>query len=261
MPRTLEGREAQSPDEVALGRVEARTLGVGVGDDVTFTGSAGDETYRVVGLVVVPSVGGSDGVGEGAVMTAEGLLRVEPEPDAVNAAVEVREGLPRRAAVKIAQSIGAYAGDGETVGESLPSSIINLDRIVSVPVVLAGVFALLAVVTLLHGLVVSFNARRTDLAVLRALGADGSWVSRSVHWQATILAAVPFALGVPFGLAFGAALFRAVIDRVGAVPDPSLPFLVLLITGVGLVLLANVVALVPVLRARQIKAVDHLRPE
>jgi putative ABC transport system permease protein len=133
--------------------------------------------------------------------------------------------------------------------------------VVSVPVILAGVFALLAVVTLLHGLVVSFNARRKDLAVLRALGADGSWVSRSVHWQASVLAAVPFVLGLPFGLVFGAVLFRGVITRLGAVPDPSLPLLALLITGVALVVLANAVAVVPALRARRFRAVDHLRPE
>lgn len=75
----------------------------------------------------------------------------------------------------------------------------RMARIRSIPFLLAGMVALLAVLTVVHVMLTSVRNRRRDVAVLRALGADGPWVSRAVHWQATTFSLVPLAIGVPLG--------------------------------------------------------------
>jgi predicted lysophospholipase L1 biosynthesis ABC-type transport system permease subunit len=109
--------------------------------------------------------------------------------------------------------------------------------------------------------VVSFQARRFDLAVLRALGAGGGWVSRAVHWQATVLVVVPALIGVPVGLVAGAVLFRTVVGRLGLVPDPTYPLLVVGLAVAAGVVAANLVAVLPAIRARHLRTVTQLRPE
>ena len=93
-PERLIGRLPSGPDEVALGRVTAGDLGLEVGDELALTGPGGDGVYRVVGLAVVPGFAGYSGVGVGGVVTAEGLLRLEPEPDASLAAIALRPDAP-----------------------------------------------------------------------------------------------------------------------------------------------------------------------
>ena len=93
-PARLVGRLPAGPDEVALGRVTAGELDLEVGDELELTGPGGAAVYRVVGLAVVPGFAGYGGVGQGGVMTAEGLLRLEPAPDASLAAITLRSGAP-----------------------------------------------------------------------------------------------------------------------------------------------------------------------
>ena len=57
----------------------------------------------------------------------------------------------------------------------------------------------LALLTVSHGMLTSMRNRRRDLAILRSLGADRGWITRAVHWQATLLTALPVVIGVPAG--------------------------------------------------------------
>jgi hypothetical protein len=61
---------------MVLGRVTARQLGVDVGDEVTVAGAEGTVAFQVTGLAVIPSIEGGDGIGEGGVVTVEGLRRL-----------------------------------------------------------------------------------------------------------------------------------------------------------------------------------------
>ena len=75
-PRVIDGRLPASSDEIALGGVTADELDVGIGDELTLTGATGAASYRIVGQVVVPSIGVNNGVGEGGLMT----LTAAPTP-------------------------------------------------------------------------------------------------------------------------------------------------------------------------------------
>ncbi len=79
-PHLLSGRLPSGADEVALGRNTARQLHLHAGATLDLVRDSDDghtdrAEYRVVGLVVVPTIAGNDGIGKGAVMTAPGFAR------------------------------------------------------------------------------------------------------------------------------------------------------------------------------------------
>jgi ABC-type lipoprotein release transport system permease subunit len=189
-------------------------------------------------------------VGQDAVVTMDGLRRLDAQAVPVAAGIQLRPGAP--------------AGKAEELGlgqADQPLVIVNLARIRAIPFLLAGLVALLAVLTVVHVMLTSVRNRRRDVAVLRSLGADRPWVSRAVHWQATTFSLVPLAIGVPLGLSAGRGVFYAFVDRVGAVPDASFPFLLLAAVVVGFMVLANAVAALPARRARRLKPAPLLTPE
>jgi putative ABC transport system permease protein len=152
-------------------------------------------------------------------------------------------------------------GEREAGRESPPTSIVNVARVRRIPVLLAGLLVVLALVTLVHSLLVSINGRRRDLAVLRALGADGGWIGRAVHSQATVLTIVPLLVGIPLGLLAGSVVYRAFVDRIGALPDPVIPVLLIVGLCAVLVLVANVVSVVPAFQARSVSTSQLLHEE
>ena len=245
-PKVLAGRLPVGADELALGRVTARQLGVHLGDRLELAGVAGKGTYRVVGVAVVPTLGAIDGAGVGGVTTSDGLARLDSAPSYNLAAVVLKPGVP----ATVANDIAIRLGEPSAGRESPPTSIVTVARVRRIPALLAGLLVALALVTLVHSLLVSINGRRRDLAVLRALGADGGWIGRAVHSQATVLTIVPLAVGIPLGLLAASVIFRAFVDRIGALPDPVIPGLLIVSLCAALVLIANVVCVLPARQAR-----------
>ena len=49
----------------------------GIGDEVNVQGPGGSATYRIVGRVVIPSLGDSQAVADGAILTGAGLDRLD----------------------------------------------------------------------------------------------------------------------------------------------------------------------------------------
>lgn len=245
-PKILAGRLPAADDEIALGALIAKRLDVGVGSDVTVEGADQPRQFRVTGLAVVPGVEGLDGVGQDGVVTMGGLRSVDPEAMPRTAAVSLRPGAPP----STAERLGVLGESGSS--GSIPGSITNLARIRSIPFLLAWILGALAMLTVVHVMVTSVRNRRRDVAVLRALGADGRWITRAVHWQATTLSVVPLALGVPAGLVAGRLVFEAFAGSLGAVPDASFPYALVSALIAGIAVLTNVVATVPARRARRL---------
>ena len=250
-PRVLAGRLPAAEDEIALGRLIAHTLGAGVGTDLTLETEDSSRRFRVTGLAVVPGVEGLDGVGQDAIVTIGGLTRLNPSAVPSAAVVRLRAGAPADTAERL-----GFAG-----GNSTPAVITNVARIRSIPFLLALLVGALAVLTVVHVMVTSVHNRRRDLAVLRSLGADGRWITRAVHWQATAFSLVPLAIGTPLGLVVGRQVFEAFADTVGTVPEASFPYGLLAAVFIGLVAVANVVAAVPAYRARHVAPALLLNPE
>jgi ABC-type lipoprotein release transport system permease subunit len=253
-PPVRSGRLPASDDEIALGAVTARELGAGIGDTVDLVGRTGRATLRVTGIAVVPGLGASEGIGEGAVLTMPGLAMLDSTAQVVDAGVTFRPGsnpIPRYA---------KYLSGGPP-DPYVPAVIVNIDRVRAIPYVLAGLLAALAVLTVGHTLLTSLRARRHDIAVLRSLGADRRLVSHTVHWQATLFTLVPAVLAVPAGLILGRLIFGAYADGIGAIGTASLPLLTLTGMMIGVVLLANMVALFPAWQARRASPAGVLQSE
>jgi hypothetical protein len=247
-PPVIEGRLPQGSDEIALGRLVADHFGVGVGDPLTVTGPAGERTLTVSGLAVITGIDGVEGVGQDGLVTLDGLRQLDAEAVATAGGIRLRPGAPPDAAQRLASALGL-----EGLGEfSRPAVIVNAGRVRTIPYLIAGVLGALALLNLVHQLIVSTHRRRQDIAVLRALGAGSRWVSGVVHWQVSLFTLVVLAVSAPAGIIAGQFVYRAFVDRIGALDTVTLPLALLAAAAVGLVLLANVVATPNAMRARRL---------
>lgn len=247
-PHVFEGRLADGADEIAIGRAVARRLGVGVGDDLAVAGPGGARTLTITGLAVIPAVEGGDGVGEGGLVTFDGLLRIDPSAGPTAAGMRLRpEASPDAARQRLSETTGMAVGPGF----DRPGVILNVGRVRSIPYLVAAVLGVLLLLNLAHHLILSLHRRRRDIAVLQALGADSRWVTGVVHWQASLFTLLVAGLGTPVGIMAGRVVYRAFVGRIGAVDTVTVPIGIVAATLVGLVVLANVVAAPSARRARQ----------
>jgi putative ABC transport system permease protein len=256
-PKVLSGRLPVSEDEIALGRLAARDLDVGVGDELTLEGVDDQHAFRVTGLAIVPSVGSNEGVGQDGLVTFGGLQRIDPSVVANSPIFNVRPDSPPGTAMRIVLENGAP----DTGDSSAPAAVANLGRVRAIPYLLAALLGMLATLTVAHVMLTSINNRRRDVAIVRCLGADRSWITRAVHWQATSFIVAPLVIGTPVGLIVGRLVFRSFADSVGAVNGASLPFVLVGAIVAGLVVLANLAAAVPARRARRLAPALLLQSE
>ncbi len=256
LPDVLTGRLPQSADEIVLGTLDARRLGVGVGDSLTVTTERGDTTLRVTGLAVIPGIDQNDGIGEGGIVTWPGLLRIDPSATASAAGFELRPGAPADTVTRLSGRMGMQVG--ATTG---PAQIINIGRVRNIPFLVATTLALFLTLSLTHQLAVSARHRRRDVGILKALGADRSFVTEVVHVQATVFTAVVVAVAVPIGIIGGQSVFRLFTKSIGARGVAPVPIALLASCVLALLVLANLVASIPARRARRLDPAVQLMEE
>lgn len=110
---------------------------------------------------------------------------------------------------------------------------------------LAAGLALGAVVALALTLSASSRRRRRDLALLKALGFTHRQLASAVAWQASVTAVIGVIAGIPTGIAIGRELWTVFARDIYAVPEPTVPVLSLVLVGIGAIVLANAVAVIP----------------
>ncbi len=252
-PLVLRGRVPAGPDEIALGAIAARDLGTEVGRSVTVRTDAGEHDLRVSGIVVVPGVDGGDGVGQGGVVTWPAMLRLDPEAQATSALADLVGGGDAATIHRLAREAGVQGGSPDP-----PAVVVNLDRVRSLPYLVAGSLGALAALALAHQLLVAARHRRRDLAVLGALGAAPRWRASIVRWQATLLALATVVVAVPVGIGSGRAVYRSFVDRTGALDRVTVPAGWLLVVAVATLVVANLAAAVPARRVRRQRIAGEL---
>ena len=268
-PTVVRGRVPNGPTEVALGASTLRAGHLSVGDSVSVTRSSGSTaSFDVVGQVVLPGLtqyGASDqaALGVGALFTEDGLASVTGATKGsfnytVTATlISLRSGTTTKDLDAILTK--RFGRNAFAVSASRePADVASYRRIRATPLVLAALLGLLSAVTVGHALIVAVRRRRTDLAVLRAIGFTPGQVSRAVAWQATTVALIAAVVGIPFGLLLGRLAWSAVADQLGVVDTPVVPFAALVALPAA-VLFANLVALVPGRRAARLRPVQILR--
>lgn len=239
-PATIEGRAPAAGDEVALGAVSARQLGVGVGDEVEVEGEEADLSLRVTGLVALNIAFDMERVGEGALVAtaaAEDLgFDLSEAPGTV--LVSFREGVdPDAAVVRLREQWGPVV-----LRPVPPTDVANLERVQTLPLLLAAVVVVLAAVALAASLSATLRRRRSELALLRTIGLLRRQLAATVAVQAAAIVVPAAIAGVVVGVGGGRLVWRSVLHGLGAPEVPASAWIAAVLAPVGSALIAVVLA-------------------
>ncbi|MCA1832997.1 MAG: FtsX-like permease family protein [Actinomycetota bacterium] len=255
LPPATPGRMPTSPDEIAVQRPVLDRLHKHVGDAVQITGPKGSLSARIVGEVVAEIGGGV--FPSGIVMPMPALKRIAPQA-AVNVFfVRFAPNADKAAAIGRLKKLF-----GDTVLLPLRSADLeNLSRISWMPGVLATLLLVLGLATVGHMLIASVRRRRRELAVLKSIGFRRRQIAATVAWQATTTAIASLLIGLPAGIATGRWIWRISAQRLGIVPEPTTPLAAVAFVAVGMVVFANILAVVPAVFAARTQPALALRTE
>jgi ABC-type lipoprotein release transport system permease subunit len=142
--------------------------------------------------------------------------------------------------------------DSEVVQARLPSELVNLDRVQTLPWALAAFLAVVAVLAVAHAVVSTVRRRRRDLAILRTLGFVDRQLSALVRWEGSTFALIGLVIGVPLGVVTGRMVWQLVAERMGIDPAATIPLAVLVAIAVATVGAALAAAAIPARRARRV---------
>ena len=142
-----------------------------------------------------------------------------------------------------------------------PAALVNFGASAAFPLLLGGVVAVCGLAALAHLLVVSVTRRRTETGLLRALGMVRRQLATIVFWQATTVAVIAIAAGIPLGIAAGRAIWRAFAISLGVVPVPVVQAWLIVALAAGALLAANALAAVPAMSTARSRPGQLLRTE
>lgn len=258
-PLITAGREPVTIDEIALGSITMDNLGVRIGDRIgaqsmVSSGASGELT--VVGATVVNDTY-EPSPGRGGVVALEWMETYAPEVSTDPYVVRLRPGTD-------VDEFRAVVEGRSTAITSPPIAqvaLLNVQRIGTLPYLLAALIGVLAVASLAHALVLSIRRSRGQLAVWKAMGFTRRQVGAAVAFHATALAGGAAVVGVPLGVIVGRLGWRLVAERIGVVSGPVTPLLGITLTVLGATVTANVIATYPAWRAARVPTAEALRVE
>jgi ABC-type lipoprotein release transport system permease subunit len=260
-PSLIEGHLPTGLDEVALGTQTMRQIGVHIGSTIPVGAEGGKLRMRVVGRVAVPNLFFSfTRPGEGAALSFQAIRRIAPQ--------QTQQGIAEF--IRFAPGVDpeTYLGGLRkrfhqtfVLPQPQSSQLASLTEVGQVPLVLAGILALMAAATLAHTLITSIRRRRLDIAILKTLGFVRGQVSATVAWQATMLGAVAVVIGIPVGIVAGRWGWNVFADHLGVVPDAVVPVLTVLLAIPATIVVANLLAVVPGRIASRLRPGPVLRTE
>lgn len=259
-PPIVSGRAPEQSDEIVLGATTMGDAGKSIGDTVTVRVGDNLVKMRIVGRGVLPALSGGDiaGLGEGALITGDGLARLVPRAARNLFAVRFAEGASEKQKGEV---LGQFEEGASVNMASPPKRVADFDRVNDLPEVLAGLLIVIGAATLVHTLVSAVRRRRRDLAILRTLGFVKAQVRWTVACQATTLTVFALGVGVPLGAAAGRSAWGIFANELGIVPEPVIPLLPVLLTIPVAILIANAVALLPGRTAARTRPAVVLRTE
>lgn len=267
---TIEGRAPTDADaggmpEIALGPTTIRRVGLRLGDVVEFFYATEDESGehrsaqqgRVVGIAAIPPLPwAATEPGEGAVMTVGAIRRFSPGGAGGCCFVRFTPGTDLDAARARLED----AGFG-TFLRTKRADLGTLERITRLPVLLSAIFGIMAAGALAHVLVTGLRRRRRDLAILKTLGFVTRQVRSAVVWQASTIAVLCVAAGIPAGIALGRWGWRLIASQFGVVPVSVAPLALVALLVPAAVALATLVSALPARAAARTRPALVLRTE
>ena len=276
-PPLLSGHGFDGAHQVVLGAATMAQLHKRLGDTVEVSSAGSTPTrLKIVGTATMPAIGVAGSahleMGSGALLSykliptgARNVFDVlVPGPNAIF--VRLKSGVDPAAALASLRAIGhkfpQFEGDGGAVlPVQRPAEILNYRTLGTTPLLLGIALACGAVVALGLTLVSSVRRRRTDLALLKALGFTKRQLAGAIAWQASVAVGIGCIVGIPLGIALGRFLWDLFVHQISAVPDPTVPAVSIVLIAVAALVLANVVAAVPGRIAARTPTAQLLRSE
>jgi ABC-type lipoprotein release transport system permease subunit len=259
-PLLRSGRLPAGPDEVAIGAVTARQLGAEVGDTID-VGSAdcgeGQRPLTVSGIAMFNDALLATRIGEGALVDASALEALAVEPTQGVVLVDPPTGMTT------SEARAALRRDyGRTVSMPIvPGDLDALDRVRSLPVLVAAFVGVLALGTLGFTLGSSLRRSRRDVAVLKAVGLTPDQARRAMLVHALALVVAPAVVGTVLGVAAGRIAWSVVASGLGALDLPVVPVLASVAAVPAALLAATAIATRPALVAARTAPSITLRAE
>ena len=241
--------------EVVLGGDTLGSLGRRVGDTVDMSGAP----RQIVGSAVFPAAGQAVSdhsvLGVGIWMDGQDLEEVTSQDAKTSTnAIFVRLRAETDVHAFLASIQAKYQAAGGTIADDArlavfapprPAELIGLKGMAKVPLAFSGILVAGALVALALALVAAVRRGRRDLAVLKTLGFTKGQTYATVASQATATVVLGGLIGVPLGLAAGRVLWSAFAADLGVVSQSRWPVLLVAAAGLGGLMAANLVALLP----------------
>jgi predicted lysophospholipase L1 biosynthesis ABC-type transport system permease subunit len=195
--------------------------------------------------------------GHGGFVTIEWLESAAPEASADPYIVQLAPGT-----------------DADTFAESLPASlrvdvnppvkhpaIQNVERIASLPGVLAAIICALAAASTAHAMVLTIRRARRQLAIWQSLGFTRADARAAVGWHAMTVAVAGLVAGVIIGLVVGHLMWQVITDRLGVESPSAVSIVGVCSLVVGAIVLIRATAAVLARRAIRAPIAAALRAE
>lgn len=251
---TVGGRLPIGPDEVALGASTARDLDTSIGGTIDAVGGP----LEVVGIVALPAIGpvasAHPSLGQGALLTLDGLSaqtdRAYPSlalvrlPDGIDPSTVAAE-VTRDIATAISESPPEFAAPYVNLR---PAEVVGLAPARRTANLLAGLLGIAALLAL--GLTLSSSVRRRGptFAILSSIGFGRRDLRRTVRWQTNVVTVVALLVGLPLGVVAGRTSWSALAHQLRAAANPQVP-LALALAAAAVLVIANLVGELPARRA------------
>jgi len=262
-----DGRMPSAPDEIVLAPTTASDLHAATGSVVRLAGAAAPRALTVAGIGFVPG-GPHNNYDTGAWLTPAGYDRLFRGAHFAFkfhiATVALRPGADVQAVMhRLTAKVRALkGGQGFAVEVTPPPTIILAVRdVAALPLALSAFLAVLAVGAVGHALSIAVRRRRHELAVLRALGLTRRQSRLVIGTQATLLAVIGLAFGVPLGVALGRVLWHAAANTTPLAYNTPWALLALLLIAPVALVAANLLAAWPARRAARLRTAQILRTE
>jgi hypothetical protein len=178
--------------------------------------------------------------------------------------ITFRPGVPVAAASRrLARTLASVKGAQglSFMPPAVPQAILEVRDVAVLPFALGGFLVLLAVGAVGHALATAVRRRRHELAILRTLGITRLESRLVVVTQASVLAAIGLAFGVPLGIAVGRITWRLVAQETPLAYHPPVAVWALALIAPLALLAANLLAAWPGQRAARLRSAQILRAE
>jgi len=270
---TVDGDFPNAKGQVGLGVTTMRQVGAHLGSIVHVTlalpgGGSRTAPFRVVAQMSLPVLGNAVSLGNGAVFTLAGYedAACPPGPKRAICRQQVAESTNGGMLASVVPgprgqaAINYYFNRYRSITTLpiTPTSLINFGEAVNFPLIFGAMLALFGAATLLHLLVVSVSRRRREVGLLKVVGFVDGQIASTVAWQSTTLALIGIVIGVPLGVVVGQVIWRAFANNLGAVPVAVVPVALIVFLVAGVLVVANLIAIVPALAATRSKPGDLL---